>query len=72
MDGNAMEKIMDAATSKRKFPGYTLAQLEEFAAHGKSTPTMLKEIEDRKAGHSVVARTPQIDGGRTTPRIGRM
>lgn len=65
---------MDASATngKRKFPGYTLKQLEEIVAAGRGTPAMLDEIEARKAGRSRARVTPQIQGGIAVPRLGRM
>ncbi len=70
---------MDSANqfnSNRKFPGYTLAQLEhaianprplelphspEYMAERKKIKEMMvKEIEDRKSGKSKHFRTPQV------------
>ena len=64
---------MDAAhKSNRKYPSYTLAQLEAFVASGQGNPVMVQEISDRKAGTSKTLVTPQIDGGKPTPKVGRM
>lgn len=63
-----MEKAMDA----RKFPSYTLADLEAMVASGKGTPEIVQEIADRKAGHSTAAVTPQILGGKAMFKVGRM
>ena len=51
---------MDGATSTRKFPAYTAAQLEAAVAAGKGTLAMRQEIADRKAGASVPLVVPQI------------
>lgn len=51
---------MDGATSTRKYPAYTTAQLEAAVAAGKGTPAMRQEIADRKAGVSVPLVVPQI------------
>lgn len=56
----------------RKYPSYTLAELEKFVAEGRSTPVMIQEIANRKTGASAVLVTPQILGGIVQPRIGRM
>jgi hypothetical protein len=63
---------MDAANNKRKFPGYTLAQLEAAVTEGRGTSAMLQEIADRKAGASVAATVPQLLGGKPQPKLGRM
>lgn len=63
---------MNSAHTTRKYPSYTLAQLEAFVAEGRGNPAMLQEIADRKAGRSVARVTPQIDGGIPMPVIGRM
>lgn len=63
-----MEKAMDA----RKFPSYTLADLEGFVASGKGSPEMVQEIADRKAGRSTTTVTPQILGGKVMTKVGRM
>lgn len=63
---------MDSASNKRKFPGYTLKQLEKAVAEGRGTDAMRKEIADRKAGISVVCEVPQIEGGKPINKIGRM
>ncbi|MBM6453092.1 hypothetical protein [Lacticaseibacillus paracasei] len=63
---------MDAARSNRKYPSYTLAQLEAFVAEGKGNPVMVQEIADRKAGRSVTLVTPQIEGGKPVSRVGRL
>jgi hypothetical protein len=56
----------------RKYPSYTLAELEKFVAEGKGNPAMVQEIADRKAGISKVSVTPQILGGKIQTKIGRM
>ncbi len=56
----------------RKYPGYTLAQLESFVAEGKGNPVMVQEIADRKSGKSVYRPTPQVSGGVPSFRVGRM
>lgn len=63
---------MDAARSNRKYPGYTLTELEAFVAEGRGNEVMRKEIADRKAGISAPLLVPQIEGGRATPKVGRM
>lgn len=64
---------MDAAhKSTRKYPSYTLAQLETFVAEGLGSDVMIKEIADRKAGTSTVHVTPQIEGGKPNPKVGRL
>lgn len=62
---------MDAARSNRKYPAYTLAQLEAFVAEGKGNPVMVQEIEDRKVGRSAALVTPQLIGGKPVTKIGR-
>jgi hypothetical protein len=56
----------------RKYPSYTLADLEKFVAEGKGNPAMVQEIADRKSGASHTKVTPQILGGKAQTRIGRM
>lgn len=64
---------MDAAyKSNRKYPSYTLAQLETFVAEGRGNDVMVQEISDRKAGTSAVLVVPQIEGGKSTVKVGRM
>lgn len=64
---------MDAAhKSARKYPSYTLAQLEAFVAQGNGNPVMVAEIAARKAGTSNVLVVPQIEGGKPTVKVGRM
>lgn len=64
---------MDAAIrSSRKFPSYTLAQLEAFVAAGKGSESMVAEIAARKSGRSIAFKTPQIEGGKVRTIIGRM
>ncbi len=63
---------MDAAIrTSRKFPSYTLAQLEAFVAAGEGSDSMVAEIAARKAG-SAAFQTPQIMGGKVRTVIGRM
>lgn len=64
---------MDYVSSQtRKYPAYTLAQLEGFVAEGKGTPVMVQEIADRKSGKSVYRPTPQVGGGVSVFRVGRL
>lgn len=64
---------MDYVSSQtRKYPAYTLAQLEGFVAEGKGTPVMVQEIADRKSGKSIHRPTPQVNGGVPAFRVGRM
>jgi hypothetical protein len=64
---------MDGANkSNRKYPSYTLAELELAVAEGRGNAVMVKEISDRKGGASVVFAVPQILGGKAQVRIGRM
>lgn len=61
---------MDGAISTgRKYPGYTLAQLEATVAEGRGTDLMVREIAARKAG-SAAFKVPQIKGG-TAPLTAR-
>lgn len=58
---------MDASSSNnrtRKFPSYTLAQLEAWVAEGRGSDLIVAEIEARKSGASKVLVTPQIMGGK--------
>ena len=63
---------MDGAKSKMKYPGYTLAQLEQAVAEGRGNDVMLKEIADRKAGISKPLVVPQIEGGKPIHKVGRL
>lgn len=63
---------MDAAPTRRAFPGFTLAELEARAASGNASEAMLAEIEARKSGASVHFKVPQIEGGKVVPLVGRM
>lgn len=64
---------MDAAhKSARKYPSYTLAQLEAFIAEGRGNPVMVQEVADRKAGSSTTYAVPQILGGKAQVKVGRM
>ena len=64
---------MDAAhKSNRKYPSYTLDQLEAFVVEGRGNDVMIKEIADRKAGVSKALVVPQIEGGKPKPKVGRM
>ena len=76
-------KLMDgAATTNRKYPSYTTAQLESAIADIKANETgsdacmcmiaMSDEVARRKAGLSQVAVTPQLIGGKIVTKIGRM
>jgi N-methylhydantoinase B/oxoprolinase/acetone carboxylase alpha subunit len=56
----------------RRYPSYTLADLEKAVAAGRGTPEMMQEIADRKSGASVIKVTPQILGGKAQTRVGRM
>lgn len=60
---------MDGATSTRKYPAYTTAQLEAAVAAGKDTPAMRQEIADRKAGASVPLVVPQIVPAKDTSHL---
>ena len=44
----------------RKYPSYTLGDLEKFVAEGRGNPGMVQEIADRKSGASAHLATPQI------------
>jgi len=64
---------MDAAIrTSRKYPSYTLAQLEAFVETGAGNDVMIAEIAARKAGSSAAFKTPQIKGGMVRTVIGRM
>lgn len=64
---------MDGAIkTNRKYPSYTLAQLEAAVAEGRGNPVMEAEIAARKSGMSVAFRVPQIEGGKPSPKVGRM
>ncbi len=63
---------MDAARSGRKFPGYTIRQLEEAVAAGHGNDAMIAEIAARKNGTSRILATPQIEGGKVKATVGRM
>jgi hypothetical protein len=63
---------MDNVRSTRKYPSYTLAQLETAVAEGRGNPVMIQEIADRKAGRSNVRVVPQIEGGRAQTKVGRL
>jgi hypothetical protein len=63
---------MDGATTTRKYPSYTTADLEAFVASGQGNAVMVQEIADRKANVSVVKATPQLIGGNVQVKIGRM
>lgn len=56
----------------RKYPSYTLADLEKMVAEGRGNAVMIQEIADRKSGASQVKTTPQILGGKAQTRVGRM
>lgn len=56
----------------RKYPSYTLEQLEQAVAEGNGTPMMIEEIANRKDGSSTVKITPQILGGKAQVKLGRM
>jgi hypothetical protein len=61
-----------AAKTNRKYPAYTLAQLEAFVASGRGNDVMVAEIAARKSGTSNVLSVPQIEGGKAQVHIGRM
>ena len=63
---------MDGATTTRKYPSYTTADLEAFVASGQGNAVMVQEISDRKTHVSVIKATPQILGGKVQTKIGRM
>lgn len=64
---------MDSAIrTGRKYPSYTLSQLEAFVAAGHGNDVMIAEIASRKNGSSTVFKTPQIEGGKVRTVIGRM
>jgi hypothetical protein len=62
----------DSAMDARKYPSYTLADLERFVAEGKGNAVMIQEIADRKSGASQTKVTPQIIGGKAQVKVGRM
>lgn len=52
---------MDSAfKGKRKFPAYTLAELESAVANGRGTQEIIDEIKARKEGSSVAFVVPQL------------
>jgi hypothetical protein len=74
---------MDGAhVSKRMYPSYTTAQLEQMVERTKANEpgsdacmkviAMQDEIERRKSGLSVAFHTPQILGGRPVTKVGRL
>lgn len=72
---------MDASSfnTKRRYPSYTLAQLESFVAEGVTNirdaakiADIAVEIAARKSGASVYSPTPQVAGGAAKFSIGRM
>lgn len=65
--GSGSNSAMD-----RKYPSYTLADLEKMVAEGRGNAVMEQEIADRKSGVSAVKTTPQILGGKAQVRLGRM
>lgn len=56
----------------RKYPSYSLADLEKAVAEGRGNPVMVQEIADRKSGASQHKVTPQILGGQVQTKLGRM
>lgn len=56
----------------RKYPSYTLAELKALIAKGQGNAVMEQEIKDRESGASQTRVTPQILGGKTQTKIGRM
>lgn len=60
------------AQSARKYPSYTLAQLEAIIAEGRGNPVMVQEVAARKAGSSIALAVPQILGGKAQVKVGRM
>lgn len=76
---------MDAAPrSTRKFPSMTTEALKiavidyQLGIHPCGTPApghveaMIEEVKARESGRSVHYKVPQIEGGKTVVRIGRM
>lgn len=64
---------MDGAMkSNRKYPSYSLAELESFVANGEGNAVMVAEIAARKSGISTVYQTPQILGGKPVVKVGRL
>lgn len=77
VSGRDCRAVLDAKTAAdaRKYPSYTLAQLEAFVAAGQGNPAMVEEIAERKAGASVTRVTPQIvplAGMKATGKVGRL
>lgn len=46
--------------TNRKYPSYTLVELQKFVAEGRGNDVMVEEIERRAAGQSQVFVTPQV------------
>lgn len=65
-------KLRDANDAARKWPSYTLAELEAAVKAGKGSREMEEEIQNRKSGSSQIRVTPQIEGGKVMTRVGRM
>jgi hypothetical protein len=68
--GSGSNKPMKQVT--RKYPSYTLADLEKAVVEGRGNPVMVQEIADRKSGASQHKVTPQILGGQVQVKLGRM
>lgn len=66
---------MDTGRTNRKFPSYTLAELERMVgkvADPAVRATMQGEIDGRKAGTSVAFKVPQVEGGKVAIKVGRL
>lgn len=59
-------------TKPRKYPSYSLSELEAFVTNGDGNPVMIQEIADRKIGASQHKVTPQLIGGKVVTKVGRM
>jgi hypothetical protein len=53
----------------RKYPSYTLADLEKFVAEGRGNTVMAQEIADRKSGVSQCFVTPQVAWAQLEGRV---
>lgn len=45
----------------RKYPSYTLAELEKFITEGRGNDSMIEEVVRRKEGTSKAFVTPQVE-----------
>ena len=69
----------DAGAKPRMFGSYTTAQLKNSVSEGvnewrprETIEKMIKEIQARESGVSKLNVTPQIQGGKPNPKVGRM